>query len=247
MAAEKRPLRLIFGLNGARMPRLAARCCRTCVSSSFSLCSVGASAFSLEGGASGVEGLASNCSTFLRRSRSCSSICNICFFKFSSSDAFSCAKTAGANGPMPSANTTRSASARDRACIQTPHVRIGKAPPAAELSRSSTAQRLGYGLRGSEWEERGQEGRSEAGGEQTDADRAVREQKGPAQRPGPARRRRAMRRRGFGPRSRDPPRSAGARSEEHTSELQSLAYLVCRLLLEKKKSYKHHYEVVSAY
>src|SRR5205823_14121749 len=26
------------------------------------------------------------------------------------------------------------------------------------------------------------------------------------------------------------------RSEEHTSELQSLAYLVCRLLLEKKKS-----------
>src|SRR3989441_8254374 len=30
-----------------------------------------------------------------------------------------------------------------------------------------------------------------------------------------------------------------ARSEEHTSELQSLAYLVCRLLLEKKKkSYK---------
>src|SRR2546423_6210459 len=32
---------------------------------------------------------------------------------------------------------------------------------------------------------------------------------------------------------------AGARSvrsEEHTSELQSLAYLVCRLLLEKKKN-----------
>src|SRR2546425_9754251 len=29
------------------------------------------------------------------------------------------------------------------------------------------------------------------------------------------------------------------RSEEHTSELQSLAYLVCRLLLEKKK--KTHY------
>src|SRR2546423_3553768 len=27
----------------------------------------------------------------------------------------------------------------------------------------------------------------------------------------------------------------GGRSEEHTSELQSLAYLVCRLLLEKKK------------
>src|SRR2546425_3857581 len=29
-----------------------------------------------------------------------------------------------------------------------------------------------------------------------------------------------------------------ARSEEHTSELQSLAYLVCRLLLEKKKKNK---------
>src|SRR2546425_4230447 len=28
----------------------------------------------------------------------------------------------------------------------------------------------------------------------------------------------------------------GRRSEEHTSELQSLAYLVCRLLLEKKKT-----------
>src|SRR2546425_5883122 len=28
---------------------------------------------------------------------------------------------------------------------------------------------------------------------------------------------------------------ASIRSEEHTSELQSLAYLVCRLLLEKKK------------
>src|SRR3989441_4434489 len=28
---------------------------------------------------------------------------------------------------------------------------------------------------------------------------------------------------------------ADERSEEHTSELQSLAYLVCRLLLEKKK------------
>src|SRR2546425_7995032 len=31
---------------------------------------------------------------------------------------------------------------------------------------------------------------------------------------------------------------AYTRSEEHTSELQSLAYLVCRLLLEKKKSDK---------
>src|SRR5229473_1147323 len=31
------------------------------------------------------------------------------------------------------------------------------------------------------------------------------------------------------------------RSEEHTSELQSLAYLVCRLLLEKKKSIFHFF------
>src|SRR2546425_6976806 len=31
------------------------------------------------------------------------------------------------------------------------------------------------------------------------------------------------------------------RSEEHTSELQSLAYLVCRLLLEKKKSFHHEH------
>src|SRR5690625_5429172 len=29
----------------------------------------------------------------------------------------------------------------------------------------------------------------------------------------------------------------GARSEEHTSELQSRGHLVCRLLLEKKKKY----------
>src|SRR3712207_8686624 len=30
------------------------------------------------------------------------------------------------------------------------------------------------------------------------------------------------------------------RSEEHTSELQSRQYLVCRLLLEKKKKTRHH-------
>src|SRR5258708_22850118 len=30
-----------------------------------------------------------------------------------------------------------------------------------------------------------------------------------------------------------------ARSEEHTSELQSPDHLVCRLLLEKKKKHKH--------
>src|SRR5437016_10627993 len=44
---------------------------------------------------------------------------------------------------------------------------------------------------------------------------------------------------------RGPPRSRAAgsrtgRSEEHTSELQSLTNLVCRLLLEKKKTKKHN-------
>src|SRR5437879_11587752 len=34
------------------------------------------------------------------------------------------------------------------------------------------------------------------------------------------------------------PSAAASRSEEHTSELQSPMYLVCRLLLEKKKN--HH-------
>src|SRR2546425_1483330 len=33
------------------------------------------------------------------------------------------------------------------------------------------------------------------------------------------------------------------RSEEHTSELQSLAYLVCRLLLEKKKLHPSHHRL----
>src|SRR2546429_6604458 len=33
------------------------------------------------------------------------------------------------------------------------------------------------------------------------------------------------------------PWHAGARSEEHTSELQSRLHLVCRLLLEKKKTH----------
>src|SRR3712207_7393880 len=33
----------------------------------------------------------------------------------------------------------------------------------------------------------------------------------------------------------------GDRSEEHTSELQSRQYLVCRLLLEKKNIYIFHY------
>src|SRR2546430_17497501 len=36
------------------------------------------------------------------------------------------------------------------------------------------------------------------------------------------------------------PRPAPARSEEHTSELQSQSNLVCRLLLEKKKKHNIH-------
>src|SRR5438046_8245669 len=38
------------------------------------------------------------------------------------------------------------------------------------------------------------------------------------------------------PSARRAPGSAASRSEEHTSELQSLTNLVCRLLLEKKKN-----------
>src|SRR5438045_9191299 len=37
-----------------------------------------------------------------------------------------------------------------------------------------------------------------------------------------------------------PPGASTGRSEEHTSELQSLRHLVCRLLLEKKKKTTKH-------
>src|SRR5205823_10421182 len=37
-----------------------------------------------------------------------------------------------------------------------------------------------------------------------------------------------------------------SRSEEHTSELQSLAYLVCRLLLEKKKNLNNNCKNLSS-
>src|SRR5256886_4461266 len=39
--------------------------------------------------------------------------------------------------------------------------------------------------------------------------------------------------------------SGGARSEEHTSELQSQSNLVCRLLLEKKKIYRYLLRLMS--
>src|SRR5687767_15258492 len=41
--------------------------------------------------------------------------------------------------------------------------------------------------------------------------------------------------------------SRSLRSEEHTSELQSLAYLVCRLLLEKKKKTIREFYVMVMY
>src|SRR5689334_23643351 len=51
--------------------------------------------------------------------------------------------------------------------------------------------------------------------------------------------RRGIDRREALPRLRWHPLQAGERSEEHTSELQSQFHLVCRLLLEKKKSRDH--------
>src|SRR5438552_7337519 len=42
------------------------------------------------------------------------------------------------------------------------------------------------------------------------------------------------------PRPKSPNPQRRPRSEEHTSELQSPDHLVCRLLLEKKKTYWHH-------
>src|SRR5437899_5962842 len=64
--------------------------------------------------------------------------------------------------------------------------------------------------------------------------------------PASARRRRGRRsnsRRACGCRSpqRPWPRVPRSRSEEHTSELQSLRHLVCRLLLEKKKNHERNY------
>src|SRR3712207_8700753 len=55
----------------------------------------------------------------------------------------------------------------------------------------------------------------------------------PGLRPGAGRRRRL--RQGFALRLRRWERGHHGRSEEHTSELQSRQYLVCRLLLDKKK------------
>src|SRR5947199_5506532 len=69
---------------------------------------------------------------------------------------------------------------------------------------------------------------------------------------GPARRRRRSTRESVRPTRGAPPAPAGNRgcaggrtphrSEEHTSELQSLRHLVCRLLLEKKKNNTQQHE-----
>src|SRR3712207_7305643 len=47
-------------------------------------------------------------------------------------------------------------------------------------------------------------------------------------------------RRARDPRAATGPSTRRRRSEEHTSELQSRQYLVCRLLLEKKKTNQQH-------
>src|SRR3712207_7304903 len=49
----------------------------------------------------------------------------------------------------------------------------------------------------------------------------------------------------FGRRSTNSESWARARSEEHTSELQSRQYLVCRLLLEKKNKYQQRFIHIS--
>src|SRR3712207_7718752 len=72
--------------------------------------------------------------------------------------------------------------------------------------------------------------------------------RGSARRPGRSRPRQARRHVGQNSLARDLLRQVrlADRSEEHTSELQSRQYLVCRLLLEKKKNAtteKHTYKV----
>src|SRR5205814_3834555 len=52
---------------------------------------------------------------------------------------------------------------------------------------------------------------------------------------------------GTGPAADSASSEATIRSEEHTSELQSLRHLVCRLLLEKKKKKKKKYNNTTKY
>src|SRR3712207_7567256 len=57
--------------------------------------------------------------------------------------------------------------------------------------------------------------------------------------------RRVGRRHGEGVDADEPDVAPDERSEEHTSELQSRQYLVCRLLLEKKKKSNHQLVSIS--
>src|SRR3712207_8485410 len=69
------------------------------------------------------------------------------------------------------------------------------------------------------------------------------------QRAGPVRRSLARRDRHLYAGRRAPAAAAAGRSEEHTSELQSRQYLVCRLLLEKKliNILFHHTTILSSH
>src|SRR2546429_3027458 len=72
------------------------------------------------------------------------------------------------------------------------------------------------------------------------AQRAAPEPRRPRPPPAP-RRPQARLRRGHARQVDRPPHPLWARSEEHTSELQSRLHLVCRLLLEKKKTTTRRY------
>src|SRR2546423_8323125 len=63
-----------------------------------------------------------------------------------------------------------------------------------------------------------------------------RSRRGPRHRPRRLDQHAGARRKAFAHRAGEGGGLRAPRSEEHTSELQSLAYLVCRLLLEKKKT-----------
>src|SRR3712207_477939 len=70
----------------------------------------------------------------------------------------------------------------------------------------------------------------------------------PVDRPGEQCAKRGWRRRSStrtgGATSSAPTECSAERSEEHTSELQSRQYLVCRLLLEKKKKINHSHSYI---
>src|SRR3712207_6892165 len=97
-------------------------------------------------------------------------------------------------------------------------------PPRSTLFPYTTLFRSDVGAVGGEWGEEQPVRRPRAEAAQRARGRGARD------RPGDGRRRRR------GAPLEVERRGAGDRSEEHTSELQSRQYLVCRLLLEKKKT-----------